>query len=341
MSRTDFLDCLRMLPHMGVPSFMFDTSFGTGQAGYSVAEVYGDGFDGEKSARSICAGRRFLGHDAVPGSMISMDTRELGAEIATFEDRPAMLVNPAFRDPERLYDHNPSEMDCRTVDEIIRSTNLVKEYDPEAVVASYVPSPFLFAAVLRGLEPLLMDLTTDRGYTDDLMDFSTSCCERIARRHVDGTDSDCSIVPGAYDNPDLIGIEELGRICIPSLRRVYGILSEGSRPVIFHPHGAFTDPPGTDALESFIGTGFECIYYGENCDHRRMCQMSEGRVSVMGGIDTSTSIYLGDDDSIRRDTEAVLEATDGYDFIFSCSCSIDRNLVPWKLRTMMDTVRSH
>ena len=342
MSRESFLDCIARRPHEGVPSFMFDTSFGTGFSGYRVSEVYGKGFDGEKSARSICAGRKYLGHDAVPGSMISMDTRELGAEIELYDDRPAMLTKPAFKEPDRLYDSDPSDIvRCATVDEIIRSNNLIKETDPEAVVAAYVPSPFLFSAVLRGLEALLMDMVNEPDYVKELMEFTTGCCEGLARRHIDETESECSIIPGAYDNPDLISLDDLDRICIPSLKRVRSILSRDSRPVIFHPHGALTVPPGRNAFESFVGTGFDCIYYGENCDHGEMCRIADGKVSVMGGIDTATTIFLGDDDTVRKDTKSVLEATDGYDFIYSCSCSIDRNLNAGKLKVMMDTVLDH
>ena len=341
MSRTDFLNCISMLPHDGVPSFMFDTSFGTGFAGYRVSEVYGNGFDGEKSARSIVAGRRYLGHDAVPGSMISMDTRELGAEIGLFDDRPAMLTKCAFDDPTALYGHTPADMECGTVDQIIRSTNLVKEMDPDAVVASYVPSPFLFSAVLRGLEPLLMDLMNERDYVKDLMGFTTECCRIIAERHIRETESECSVIPGAYDNVDLVGMDDLRAVCLPALKEIYRVISEGSRPVILHPHGTLTEGDGVEALNDFIDIGFECIYYGENCDHSRMCQLTEGKASVMGGIDTSKTIFLGSEDTVRKDTEDVLDATDGYDFIYSCSCSIDRNLDAGKLRIMMDTVRSH
>ena len=342
MSRESFLDCIARRPHEGVPSFMFDTSFGTGFSGYRVSEVYGKGFDGEKSARSICAGRKYLGHDAVPGSMISMDTRELGAEIELYDDRPAMLTKPAFKEPDRLYDSDPSDIvRCATVDEIIRSNNLIKEMDPEAVVAAYVPSPFLFSAVLRGLEPLLMDMVNEPDYVKELMEFTTKCCEGLARRHIEETESECSIIPGAYDNPDLISLDDLDRICIPSLKRVRSILSRDSRPVIFHPHGALTLSPGRDAFESFVEIGFDCIYYGENCDHGEMCRIADGKVSVMGGIDTATTIFLGDDDTVRKDTKSVLEATDGYDFIYSCSCSIDRNLNAGKLKVMMDTVLDH
>ena len=341
MSREDFLDCIRCLPHKGVPSFIFDTSFGTGCAGYTVREVCGRMFDGIKSARSIVAGRKYLRHDAVPGSMISMDTRVFGAEVELFDDRPAMLTKPAFSNPGSLYDHSPDEIGCDTVDQIILSNNTVKDLDPEAIVAAYIPSPFLFSAILRGLEPLLMDLLSEKDYVSDLMNFSTECCIALSKRHIDETESECSVIPGAYDNVDLIGMEGLSDICIPSLRKIDDILSSDGRPVIFHPHGSLSDGIGTEALSEFLDIGFDCIYYGEGCDHRRMCQLCQGRSSVMGGVDTSTTIFLGNEKTVENDTESVLEATEGYDFIYSCSCSVDRNLDAGLLRKMMETVRSH
>ena len=340
-SKENFLSCLRMQPHTGVPSFLFDTSFGTGIAGYPVSEIYGTGFDGEKSAKSICAGRRFLGHDAVPGSMICMDTRVFGATTVQFKDRPPMIEKAAFSDPSELYRHEVSEIHCRTADEIIRSNNLLKEMDPDAAVAAYIPSPFLFSAILRGLESLMMDLLSDMDYVKDLMAFTKGCCDILAKRHADETGSDCSVIPGAYDNVDLIGAEAVREVCIPSLRDIIRTLHGADMPIIFHPHGEFTKEPGTTTLGEFIDTGFDCIYYGENCDHRRMCQLTNGKTSVMGGIDTATTIFLGPDSKVRKDTEDVLEQTSGYDFIYSCSCSIDQNLNAERLRIMMDTVRAH
>ena len=117
-------------------------------------------------------------------------------------------------------------------------------------------------------------------------------------------------------------------------------MKECDVPVIFHPHGSLSDGTGTESLDRFIDVGFECIYYGENCDHEKMRSLTEGRTSVMGGIDTSQTIFLGNDERIVKDTEAVLDGSEGHDYMFSCSCSIDRGLDPGKLKLMADTVRN-
>ena len=60
----------------------------------------------------------------------------------------------------------------------------------------------------------------------------------------------------------------------------------------------------------------------------------------MGGVDTATTIYLGPDERVVRDTNGVLDDTEGSDFIFTCSCSVDAGLDRERLKLMMDTVKN-
>ena len=69
--------------------------------------------------------------------------------------------------------------------------------------------------------------------------------------------------------------------------------------------------------------------------------MTKGRCSMMGGIDTYSAIYLGPDERVIKDTEDVLEQTEGADYMFTCSCSVDAYLDRNRLKLMMDTVRKH
>ena len=103
--------------------------------------------------------------------------------------------------------------------------------------------------------------------------------------------------------------------------------------------GTLTEDDGIKALDMFLDIGFDCIYYGEDNDHRMMAELTKGRSSVMGGIDTAPTIYLGPEERVVRDTEKVLDDTDGSDFIFTCSCSVDYGLDKDRLKLMLDTVR--
>lgn len=339
--KEEFLACLRREPHDGVPSFVFDLSFGTQFAGYGVSEIYRGGFDGRKSAESIRAGWEYLGHDAVPGSMACFDTRVFGSEFTEFEDRPPMTRKHAFSDPSKLYDHSVGDIEHPSYDGIIESANLVKRMCRDAAVLAYVPSPFLLAATLRGVEAALMDLMTEKEYFSDLMSLCSDVCMRLTERHVNETGCDGAVIPGAYDNPDIVGAETVKKVCLPPLSKMYGLMKESDMPVVFHPHGRLSLEENAETLNDCIAVGFECIYYGEDCDHRAMCRLADGRVSLMGGIDTNTTILLGTDAKVAEDTKNVLDQTAGCDFLFSCSCSVDRGLDPRKLKLMMDTVKSY
>lgn len=173
------------------------------------------------------------------------------------------------------------------------------------------------------------------------MGFSEQVMKNMIERICPDSICDGILIPGAYDNVDLLGLESLKRYCIPYLRDMKKGISGYGLPTIFHPHGAFTKGPGIEALKMFTDIGYECIYYGEDVDHRKFKELTNGKCSMMGGIDTASTIYLGPDERVVRDTEDVLKQTDGTDYIFTCSCSVDANLDKGRLKLMMDTVRKH
>ena len=337
--RDDFLSCLRMDAHDWTPTFIFDTSFGMSILNVPVSDIYRNGFDAELSARSISVGRGYLGHDGIVGATSCGDSRVFGADVQLFPDRPPMIRKNAFSDPMAIERHSPEEIDCDILEGIAESHILLRKMEPDAFMTGYTPTPFLLCAVLRGIEHFLMDTMSKNGYIEELLDFSQKVSE-ITTERICGTGScDAIMLPGAYDNVGLFGLSILKKYCIPGLDSVYKMIQKNRLPAIFHPHGSLTEGEGIDALDLFLRIGFDCIYYGEDIDQRKMAELTEGRCSIMGGIDTASTIYLGPDERVVKDTEKVLDDTEGSDFIFTCSCSVDYGLDRERLKLMMDTVR--
>ncbi|MGN1044768.1 MAG: uroporphyrinogen decarboxylase family protein [Candidatus Methanomethylophilaceae archaeon] len=343
MSGRDLLNCLEGNGSGGVPTFLYDTSLGTVYAGMDVDSIYRNGFDGERSARSISACRRALGHDGVIGSVLCTDGRAIGAEYRYFPDRQPMLVRAAFADPGSLYSHSPEDMEGRSLEECVRSYRSVRRREPDAAIAATIPSPFLVAATARGIEEVMMDIMCSPDYFSDLMRFSVRVTDIVSDAILGDPSADFVVIPGAYDNVDLIGEDDLRRVCVPGLAHTYGICKGYGRDVVFHPHGMFTSDIGRRALDLFIGMGFECIYYGEGNDHAEIAKMCRDRIPLMGGVDSATTIYLGPDDRVRKDTGYVLDSMRENAFIYSCSCSVDRGLDLHRMELMMSVVkgRSH
>ena len=183
-----------------------------------------------------------------------------------------------------------------------------------------------------------MDTMSGNGYIEELLDFSQKVSDIITERICGTGVCDAVMLPGAYDNIGLLGLDLLRRYCIPGLVSTYGRIERNHLPVIFHPHGTLTEDEGIDALDLFIGIGFDCIYYGEDNDHRIMGELKDGRCSVMGGIDTASTIYLGPDERVIRDTGSILGQMNDRNYIFTCSCSVDAGLDRDRLKLMIDTV---
>ena len=339
MPKDVFLSCLHMEGHDRIPSFIFDTSFGMSILGMPVSDIYSNGFDAELSAKSISAGRRYLDHDAIIGSTSCGDTRVFGADVQLFPNRPPMIRKNAFSDPSSIDNHTPEEIDCGILDGIARSHVLIRDLEPDAAILGYTPTPFLLCAVLRGIEYFLMDTMSGNGYVERLLDFSQGVTNIITERICSTGTCDAVMLPGAYDNIGLVGLEAIESLCIPGLRSLYKRIDKNDLPVIFHPHGTLTEDDGPKALDLFLDVGFDCIYYGEDNDHRILSELTKGRSSIMGGIDTASTIYIGPDERVIKDTEKVLDDTDKSDFIFTCSCSVDYGLDKDRLKLMLDTVR--
>lgn len=336
--RDNFISCIEMKEHEYVPSFIFDTSFGMSILGKDVSELYKNGFDPELSAKSISAGRRYLRHDGMNGATACGNTSVFGAKICYYDNRPPMVIRNAFYNPALLYDHEPGEVEGIT-EGLVISNRLLRGLEPDAFISAYTPSPFLLATVLRGVEPMILEIVSNEDYVHDLLRFTREAV-RIMIDMVCPEDScDAMMIPGAYDNADLLGLDSLRKFCLSDLRdmgkkaRSYGL------PTIFHPHGVLTSGQGLDVLNDFIGSGFECIYYGEGNDHRKICELTEGKCSVMGGIDTFRSIFIGPDERAVADTQEILDDTKGYNHVFTCSCSVDADLDRNRLKLMIDTVK--
>ena len=258
-AKENFLSCLMMREHEGIPTFIFDTSFGCSILGIGVSDIYSGGFNPEQSARSISAGRKFLGHDAVVGATSCGDTRVFGADVQFFPDRPPMIRKHAFSDPQTIDAHSPEEIDCQIIDGIAGSYRLLRELEPDALIMGYTPTPFLLSSVLRGLEYFLMDLISGNGYVERLLEFSEKVSDIITERIFSTGTCDAVMLPGAFDNVDIVGINDLKKYCIPSLESVNRAVGEYGLPIIFHPHGTLTEGYGVEALDLYLGLGYDCI----------------------------------------------------------------------------------
>jgi|GEM_PF-1467785 len=340
MHKSDFVSVIRRERNDITPVFFFDTTLGMEVAGMGTGSVYMP-FDGERSGRSIMALQRYLDHDAVIGAVTIFDQRTFGGKLIYPDNGTPIIMENAFKVSSRLYDHDPQETDNETLTEIIRSFKYIRKQNKDLAVACPASSPFSIAALLRGYEPLLMDMLLEPGYFDDLMEFTASIQMIHAERILKEFDPDFAIISCAYDSIDTVGNEVFERRIMRSLKPFFRKMDAEDIPLVFHPHGTYTDQQNLDTLDSIVSSGIDCIYYGECIDANTLTEHCQNKVSIMGGVDTFTTIYLGPDDRVRADVKECLRIFSDEFYVVSCSCCVDRGLPLQRMKVLVDTVRNH
>ena len=336
--KDNMLACIRQEPHERIPNFVFDITFGCSVAGIPVCDVFSNGYDAEKAAECITATHRLLKNDSCTASLRNMDVRIFGAEIRLSPDSPPITVRPAFKDPLALYDHSPSEADCEILRDMTHGYEIIRKKNPDLSLGGFIPSPFSVASNLRGLEPWLMDIMLEPDYTNDLLNFTKEVSSIFAGTILQRGEPDFALMTGAFDNPDLIGIETMGVLCIPGIISQSKIAKDNGLNLVYHPHCSFTEECNRGALDLYLKADVDCIYYGENNDHKILRHLAEDRCSLMGGIDTSSSIYLGPTERAIGDAKRVVDEMRGSHYIFTFSCSIDYGLDKERVAATMNWV---
>ena len=336
MYKDDFLSFTKGQGHGNVPVYLFDVTLGMEVAGIDTDVIYNDGFNGELSAKSLIALQKYLDYDAVNGSTSWFDNRVFGNDIVFPKKGIPYHNRYCLSDPENLYTLDHSMIPNGLLDELALSHRLVSERTDAALV-THVPSPLGAAVGLRGLEHLLFDMLRNPDYVRDLLNFCLGTIKIVTERVFRDVSPDMGLISGANDNVGLIGPDGVWEHSIPFAERTIAVLKKGCSKVCFHPHGELHLYP--DILKGYERIGTDVLYYGDSCEPLEIHEVIP-KMPLMGGIDTFTTIMLGDEDRVKKDACEYVRMMDGIDYCFSCSCSVDRGLPLENIKTMVDTVRA-
>lgn len=337
MPKKDFISVIRSERTDPTVLYLFDTTLGMELAGYGTDEIFRDGLDGEKSARSLIATARRFGLDACNGSVVWLDSRVLGNKVVFPPKGTPYISEFSLSEPSRLCMLDNSSIPKRHLDQIVLSHTIVAE-STDCGLVSHIPSPLGTASSLRGMENILMDMLLEPDYLRSLLLFSEETILIVQERIAGDVDIDMCLISGAYDNIDLLGPDLLGRYSTGPLRTILGRVSEPCGSVCFHPHGILSSEHAADTIKKYQSLGIDCLYYGEFNDPRIIHDIVPG-MSLMGGVDTFTTIALGGKERVMRDTSDCIGRIKDVPHVFSCSCSVYRGLPVNNLDTMCRTVK--
>ncbi len=335
-----FLTALRNGTPDRVPIFLRDLTLGLDLCDYTTPEVSGV-YDAEKAARCVLASQERFSQDAVVGCIhdLGLDAEALGG-VAEFPERgipfvaQAPLGDDGFAASASVGDLRPGRwpavLDCYG--------QAKAEVGERAAVAANVEGPVTRAGILRGLERLAMDLVRHRELAAHIIELSTQMAVLHTRAML-AAGADFVFIAAATDGPAAISPKDYLEFTIPSLKRIVQEARSHGAPVVFHPHGRFTDPRFRELIDAAIDCGIDGYQFGEGCDPRQARELWGERVCLLGGPDVAEVLVAGPGERVREDTRRYLEACMGSGgFVLMASCSLHRGVPPQHIEAMVETV---
>lgn len=339
-----FLTALRRGIPDRVPVFLRDLTLGLDLCDFTTPEVSAV-YDSAKATRAVLASQERFQQDCVVGCIhdLGLDVECLGGEVAYPERGVPRVSKPPLAGLSMQ--EVPEDVDPSVTGRwpaVIKTYRQVKaQLGDRACVAANIEGPVTRAGVLRGLDNLAMDLAADRPTAARIIDLSV----RMAVHHVRALVAagvDVVFIAAATDGPAVISPTDYLEFTIPGLREIVAAADSLNTPVIFHPHGAFTDPRYHYLVEAAIDCGIAGFQLSEGCDLALAKRLWSDRVCILGGPDVPEVLFPGPPERVREKTREDLEAAmDRGGFIIMASCSLHRGAPLEHLDAMIQAVHDY
>jgi len=323
-----------------VPIFLRDLTLGLDLRDYSTPEVSGV-YDAEKAARAVLASRERFWQDAVVGCIhdLGLDAETLGGRVEFPERGIPFIAQAPLADDGAAEEASVADLQPGRWPQVLESYRRVKAaLGQSAAVAANVEGPVTRAGTLRGLDRLAKDLVRNRDRAAHVIDLSTEMAVHSTRALLEAG-ADFVFLAAATDGPAAISPKDYLEFSIPGLQRIVDEARAHSAPVVFHPHGRFTDPRFQALVEAAIECGIDGFQFGEGCDLAVARELWGHHVCILGGPDVAEVLVAGPVERVREQTRRCLdEAMGDGGFVIMASCSVHRGVPLEHLDAMVQTV---
>ena len=321
-SRELFVQTLKMEQDSYVPFFPRDLTLGMDCLDVPTDAVFGNGYDPKLSAECVLALQNILGNDATVGCIAGYSLEAFGGVMKYSERGIPYASGYPFADIDKIDGYQPSDITKGFVSGMRGSSEIVRDKRPDLALVTNVPGPVTMSGFARGLETLMMDLIMNADVADRILAFCTDAIEE-EMTFLSKDISDAVFLASASDNPDMIGEEGYRKYTLKNVKRLSDRIHSNGSLSIFHPHGVFSTEDRHQLLSESIGTGVD------------------GLCTILGGVTAYTTLLLGPEKRIIRDTDRFLSCFEDTNYIMTCSCSINRGQPLDYLKVMADRIHQY
>jgi len=229
-------------------------------------------------------------------------------------------------------------------DYLFRAVDLLKDKGRgELSVHGEVFSPFTQFMDLFGYETALMNLVTDAGRAEAMLERlslgAADLARRLALRGVDAV-----LVSSAFAGAGFISLDWYRRFVLPFERRVAQAVREArpGTPVYVHTCGAIGD-----RLEAMLEAGYAGVDTLDppplgSVDLADAVERLRGKAFIKGNMDSVNTLLRGSVEAVRRDARTRVETAGPHGgYILSSACSVAPRVPVENLMVLREVAETH
>jgi uroporphyrinogen decarboxylase len=310
---------------------------------YALGKPFADHFqDGESMAEGHLKAWREFGHDLI---IIENGTVALaqacGCEVEYLADSAPALVHPVLQSLDDLDQLRiPAPYTAHPLPECLKATCIVaREVGNQACVMGRADQgPFSLASMLIGIDHFLMALTDpdSRAKLHQLLAFSLEVVHRYAVAQAE-QGAHLTSIGESLAGPDVSSPRTYREFEWPYARQLAARLKEKHIPLAYHICGN-----ATLIAKDMAETGCAVLELDYKCDLHKIKEAARGKATILGAIDPSGVLALGDAALIEekvREEMAILAPGGG--FIVGPGCALPTKTPPENIHTLIDAAHRY
>ncbi len=278
------------------------------------------------------------------GILVDVDTVTLagavGVPVDFPVDFPARTHIGNLESMEQVKDLKPVKIeDYRYIQIWLESVRLLKEYFKNEIFirGNCDQAPFSLASMVRGIEDWMADLLlSEEKLINDLLNYCTEATSQFIRLMAQ-TGADMVSNGDSPAGPDLISPEMYERFALPFEKKIVDTAHSFDLPYTLHICG------NTEAiLDKMLLTGSDAFELDYKTDARKVFDVYRDKATLIGTIDPSGVLALGDTDLVRKRTMELLEIYgESNRFVLNAGCAIPSSTPSINIKTMIETARNY
>ncbi len=331
--KDDFLARLSGETSENIPSFIYQSTNCMELLNLPTSDFFKDDFNGELYGKAVVASMIRSDASATTGTFRTIDIADLGG-VMEYVDVP-YISKKAFGNPEDFYRHTPQDV-MRSVNGSKRCFEYIRKNLPDRGLVLNTGTGLSQAGILRGIEDFFMDLASEPDFAMEEVRFGEEltklCIDEITPIGIDMV-----LISGAYDSITFMSFDDLKKYSFDVVHRIIDYCHRKGEYVFYGPFDSKHDDKDMKVIAKYKSMNPDALSLNNGFTLDDMYSLDGKCNAYFFGVDPIDTIYMGSEETIRKDTAECLKSMDDH-CVFTYGA--DRDIPMSKIDCISQAVRS-